>query len=247
MKKLIVLGACSAIAQQVERLAAKDGKELLLVGRSADRLIALRQDLLARGATAALTLTADFEDIPRHQALIEFAAGNFPDFDTVLVAYGSMLNQNEAEHSPELIVRQLHTDLVSMAALLTVFAGYFEARRSGCLAVITSVAGDRPRRANYVYGTAKAAMTYFLVGLRGRLRSVGVRVITIKPGPVRTKMTAHLPQTRIFADPERVARDIYRVLNRRSPEIVYTPFYWRYIMRGLRLLPEFLFNRLFGK
>jgi short-subunit dehydrogenase len=189
----------------------------------------------------------DLGDITRHEELLQFAIQNFPDFDTFFLAYGSMLNQGDMERSAELIARQLHNDLTSAAALLATFANYFEARRGGCIAAITSVAGDRPRRQNYVYGAAKGALSYFLAGLRSRLRRKGVSVITIKPGPVSTPMTAHLRQSGLFAQPENVARAIYRALVKGSSGVLYTPSYWRYVMRGLRLLPQPMFERLAGK
>jgi short-subunit dehydrogenase len=178
---------------------------------------------------------------------VEFVQKNFAGFDTLLLAYGSMLDQTQCDHSGELTAQQLHTDFVSAAALLTAFADYFEIRKSGCMAVITSVAGDRIRRSNYVYGTAKGALTLFLAGLRSRLRGTGVKVLTIKPGPVNTAMTAHLSNSRKFADPELVARDICQALQRRAPEVVYTPAHWRYIMQAVRAIPEPIFNWLVSR
>ncbi len=247
MKKLIVLGATSGIAQAVQRKAAQEGKELLLVARSAGRLEVLRQDLLVRGAANVLTFAIDLDNIEQHARLIDFAQKNFAGFDTLLLAYGSMLDQTQCDHSGELTAQQLHTDFVSAAALLTAFSDYFESRKGGCIAVITSVAGDRIRRSNYVYGTAKGALTLFLAGLRSRLRGAGVKVITIKPGPVNTAMTAHLENSGRFADPEMVAQDIYRALQRQSPKIVYTPGLWRYIMMAVRAIPEPVFNWLVSR
>jgi short-subunit dehydrogenase len=244
MEKVLILGACSGIAQAVQKKLAADGKELLLVARSAERLAALKADLMIRGARSVLTLPANLEQTAQQIQVFEFVQKSFPQFDTLLLAYGCMLNQQECENSAELTVQQLHTDFTSAAAILNLFAGYFEARKQGCIAVITSVAGDRVRRSNYVYGAAKSALTHFLEGLRSRLRPAGVRVITIKPGPVATPMTAHLPRNRPFASPERVAKDIYATLEKRSPDVVYTPGYWRYIMRGLRVLPEPILRKL---
>jgi decaprenylphospho-beta-D-erythro-pentofuranosid-2-ulose 2-reductase len=138
----------------------------------------------------------------------------------------------------------LQLNFLSAAAVLTLFAADLERRRTGCIAAITSVAGDRGRRSNYVYGSAKGALSLFLQGLRSRLHPAGVRVITIKPGPVRTSMTDHLPNQSRFADPERVARDIVRALERRSPDILYSPKIWRYVMTGVRQIPETIFKRL---
>ncbi len=243
MKKIVVLGATSGIAEAVERKMAAGRHEMLLVARSPRRLAVLREDLLIRGAAHILTFTADLENATDWVRLFDFARQNFPDFDTVFLTYGSMLDQEQCKHSVELTARQLHTDFVSAACILTLFADYFETRKTGCLAVVTSVAGDRGRRSNYVYGSAKGALSHFLEGLRSRLYPSGVRVITIKAGPVDTKMTAHLPRDRPFASPMRVASDIYRCLKRDRPDVLYTPWYWRYVMFCIRALPESIFKR----
>jgi short-subunit dehydrogenase len=133
---------------------------------------------------------------------------------------------------------------VSASAILTLFAADLEQRRTGCIAAITSVAGDRGRRSNYVYGSAKGALSLFLQGLRSRLHPAGVKVITIKPGPVRTPMTDHLAGASRFAEPELVARDIIRALERRSPDVLYSPKIWRYIMAAVEHIPEMIFKRL---
>jgi decaprenylphospho-beta-D-erythro-pentofuranosid-2-ulose 2-reductase len=244
MQKVIILGACSGIAQCLQRELAASGKEMLLVARSPERLSALKRDLLVRGASQVLTCTVDLEDISQHSRLLQFAQEKFSGFDTALLAYGSMLDQEECQESAALSMQQLNTDFVSAAALLTLFAEYFESKKTGCIAAITSVAGDRGRRSNYVYGAAKGALSLFLQGLRSRLHPAGVRVITIKPGPVDTVMTAHLPRNKPFADPEQIAKDIYRALERRSPDVLYTPYYWRYIMGAVRSIPEPIFKRL---
>jgi len=155
-----------------------------------------------------------------------------------------MRDQKSCETSTELLLDELLTNFVSAAALLTTFAGDLEKRHTGCIAAITSVAGERGRRSNYIYGSAKGGLSLFLQGLRSRLHSSGVRVVTIKPGPVRTAMTDHMPQSGMFADADAVAADIYRALRKRSPEILYTPRRWRYIMAGVRAVPERVFKRL---
>jgi decaprenylphospho-beta-D-erythro-pentofuranosid-2-ulose 2-reductase len=244
MKKIIVLGATSGIALEVQRQLAHQGCELLLVARSPQRLADLQSDLLVRGAQQILTYSADLVSIQQHSAIFEFARHSFPDFDTVLLAYGSMRNQKDSETSVDVLLEELQVNFVSATAILTLFAADLERRRTGCLAAITSVAGDRGRRSNYVYGSAKGALSLFLQGLRSRLHPAGVRVVTIKPGPVQTPMTDHLPNSARFADPEQVARDIVRALERRSPDVLYTPKIWRYIMTAVQQIPETIFKRL---
>jgi decaprenylphospho-beta-D-erythro-pentofuranosid-2-ulose 2-reductase len=244
MKKVIVLGATSGIAVEVQRQLAQRACELLLVARSPERLAALQFDLLARGAAQVLTYPANLSLVTQHEAVVEFARERCPDFDTVLLAYGSMRNQKHSEISIPILSEELQVDFVSAAAILTLFAAELERRRTGCIAAITSVAGDRGRRSNYVYGSAKGGLSLFLQGLRSRLYPASVRVITIKPGPVQTPMTDGLPHAARFADAQHVARDIVRALERRAPDVLYTPRIWRYIMTGIKLIPEAIFKRL---
>jgi short-subunit dehydrogenase len=244
VKRIIILGATSGIALEVQRQLATRGWELLLVARSAERLAELQPDLLIRGSPRVLTYPADLVAIPEHERVFAFASHTLPDFDTVLLAYGSMHDQKTAATSIAVLSEELQVDFVSAAAILTLFAADLERRRTGCVAAISSVAGDRGRRSNYVYGSAKGGLSLFLQGLRSRLYPAGVRVITIKPGPVRTPMTDQLRNSMHLADPRQVARDIVRGLEGRSPDILYTPAIWRYIMLVVRLIPETVFKRL---
>ena len=244
MKKVVILGATSGIALEVERQLARQACELLLVGRSAGRLAELQADLSIRGAQQVFTYAADLACVQQHAAIFDFVRRTFPDFDTVLLAYGSMYNQKDSETSVDILLEELQVNFVSATAILTLFAADLERRRSGCLAAITSVAGDRGRRSNYVYGSAKGALSLFLQGLRSRLHPAGVRVLTIKPGPVQTPMTDHLANSARFADPEQVARDIVSALERRSPDVLYTPRVWRYVMKVVQEIPETVFKRL---
>lgn len=222
MKKVVILGATSGIALEVQRQLASRGCELLLVARSPQRLTELKSDLGLRGAHV-FTYSADLSCVAQHEGVIEFTHREFPDFDTVLLAYGSMHDQRIAAASVPVLLEELQVDFVSAAAILTRFAEDLERQRAGCIAAITSVAGDRGRRSNYVYGSAKGGLSLFLQGLRSRLYPVGVSVITIKPGPVKTSMTDGVPTTVTLADPIRVARDVVRALERRSPDVLYTP------------------------
>jgi short-subunit dehydrogenase len=242
IKKVVVLGATSGIAQALLRMMARDGKEFLLIARSQERLDAVRSDLLARGAVSVLTFEADLIQAP--QLVVQFATQCFQDFDTLLLTYGTLLDQLKCQTSPEYAVRELETNLVSAVALLTSFVPYFESRRSGTIAVITSVAGDRGRRSNYVYGAAKGGLGIFLQGLRSRLYPHAVRVLTIKPGPVFTAMTAGLPTLPFMAEPGSVAKDICGALEESGIDVIYIPRKWRWIMAAIRAVPEALFKRV---
>ncbi len=244
MKKIVILGATSRIACEVQRQLARRGCELLLVARSPERLGELQADLAARGARQVFAYAADLASVQHHASIVEFVRRTLPDFDTVLLAYGSMHDQKESENSIDVLLEELRVNFVSATAILTLFAADLERRRTGCIAAITSVAGDRGRRSNYVYGSAKGALSLFLQGLRSRLHPAGVRVITIKPGPVQTSMTDHLPNASRFAEPALVARDIVRALEQRSPDVLYTPKIWRYVMSAVRHIPEGIFKHL---
>lgn len=244
MKKIVILGATSAIAQAVERLMAADGAELLLVGRSAERLQALQADLLARGAAVVFIHAADLGECSQHARILERARADLGGFDTVLLAYGTLLEQAACQADPALAAREIHVNFTSAAGLLTLFGEDLRLRGGGTLAVVTSVAGDRGRRPNYVYGAAKGGLSLFAQGLRSRLHPFGVRVLTIKPGLVDTPMTAHLPRSPLMAAPATVGRDIYRALRRSSPEVLYTPWYWKWIMLAVRAVPERWFKKL---
>ena len=244
MRKVVILGATSGIALEVQRRLARLGCELLLVARSPQRLGEIQADLAIRGAERVLTYAADLASVQQHATIFEFVHHTLPDFDTVLLAYGSMRDQKDSETSVDVLLEELQVNFVSATAILTLFAADLERRGTGCLAAITSVAGDRGRRSNYVYGSAKGALSLFLQGLRSRLHPAGVRVITIKPGPVQTAMTDHVPNAARFANPAEVACDIVCALERRSPDVLYTPRIWRYVMTAVQQIPETIFKRL---
>src|SRR5437899_127888 len=142
MRKIIILGATSGIALEVQRLLAHEGCELLLVARSSQRLAEIQADLSVRGPQQVLTYSADLASIQQHAAIFEFVRHTFPDFDTVLLAYGSMHDQKDSETSVDILLEELQVNFVSPTAILTLFAADLERRRTGCLAAITSVAGE---------------------------------------------------------------------------------------------------------
>jgi decaprenylphospho-beta-D-erythro-pentofuranosid-2-ulose 2-reductase len=243
MKRVVIVGATSAIAEHVARLFARDRSELFLAARNEERLASMASDLTVRGATRVSTMALDMNDIERHAAMWSAARDALGSVDALLVAYGSLPDQRASEGSVEITLREFSTNATSVIALLTRVAGDFAAAGSGCIAVITSVAGDRGRASNYVYGAAKGAVSIFLSGLRNRLAGRGVAVLTIKPGFVDTPMTAHLPKNRLYAQPEQVARAIYRAM-RSGRDVAYVPGFWRWIMMVIRAIPERRFKRM---
>lgn len=243
MKKILIIGATSAIAEAAARLWAAQGHRLYLLGRNEERLGALAADLRIRGAAVAAHGVLDVNQFAAHAAAIDAATAALDGLDTVLIAHGTLGDQKACEQDFAAALQELNTNAISVMSLLTLLANRFEAQRHGTLAVISSVAGDRGRQSNYVYGTAKGALTIFLQGLRNRLHGAGVQVLTIKPGFVDTPMTAHIQQGPLWAKPEAVAAAIVKAVERRR-DVLYTPWFWLGIMTVIRLVPERIFKKL---
>lgn len=239
MKRAVILGATSAIAQDVARLWAARGDSLHLVARNEARLQAVAADLRTRGAPAVTVAARDLNVDP--DATIAEAFSSLGGCDVLLLAHGVLGDPAESDRSPAAAELVLRTNLVGPVALLTLAAGRLE--RGACIAAISSVAGDRGRKKNGVYGASKAGLDAFLSALRQRLFERDICVLTLKPGFVDTPMTAHLPKTPLFATSASVARGIVRAIDARR-EVVYLPWFWRYIMAIIRAVPERLFKRL---
>jgi decaprenylphospho-beta-D-erythro-pentofuranosid-2-ulose 2-reductase len=243
VKKVLIVGATSAIAQAVARMFAERKSSLFLVGRNEMALASIAADLKVRGAQTVGTLTFDTNDFAEHGAMLDRAEQLLGALDVVLIAHGTLSDQQVCEHSVECTLHELNTNGVSVVALLTLVAGRLEPRRKGSIVVISSVAGDRGRQSNYVYGSAKALVTAFMSGLRQRLYKSGVAVITIKPGFVDTPMTAKFRKGLLWAKPQRIAKGIVRAIERSTP-VSYLPGFWRPIMFIIRAVPESIFRRL---
>ncbi len=243
MANILIIGATSTIAHATARLFAAEGARFFLVGRSASKLDAVCDDLRVCGAQDAETYALDLTDIAGHAAMLDAATAALGTFDMVLIAHGSLSKQAACEASVTKTMEEWAINCTSVVALLTPLANTMERQRHGTIAVMSSIAGDRGRKSLYVYGAAKAALNNFLEGLRSRLSAAGVAVLTIKPGIVDTPMTAHLPKNFLFAPPERVAQDIHRAMTR-GTAVVYTPWFWRYIMLLLGAIPDAIFRKL---
>lgn len=241
--RILILGATSALAHETAKLFAKDGAEFVLVARSPEKLNTVAGDLTVRGAKQVEALVADLSDLSGHENLIEATLKPYSGLDMVLVAYGTLGDQQLCEQSVEATLQEFANNCTSVISLLTLLANAFERQGRGCIAVISSVAGDRGRQSNYVYGAAKGAVTVFLQGLRNRLAKKSVAVVTIKPGMVDTPMTAHMRKGLLFANPKAVGRGIYEALLKRK-EVVYLPGYWRFIMWIIKSIPEPVFKKM---
>jgi len=243
MKKILVIGATSAIAREVAKIYAAQESRLCLVGRNEENLHIVADDLRVRGAEAVDVLALELTDSASHRELIEHAGHFLQGIDIVLVAYGSLPDQPACEENPEQALRELNINFVSVVALLTQLANEMEKRGSGTLAVISSVAGDRGRQSNYIYGAAKGGLSIFLQGLRNRLASKGVQVLTIKPGFVDTPMTTEFKKGPLWVSAETVAQGIIRAIDKQR-DIVYLPWFWWGIMLVIKSIPERIFKKM---
>lgn len=243
MRRILIMGATSAIAEAAAREFARQGDALFLAGRSRERLQAIADDLRLRGASAVAVGAVDACEPARMPALVEEATQALGGLDDALVAHGVLPDQAAAQRSVETWLRDFDINALSVMTLCSELGNRFEAQGKGTIAVISSVAGDRGRQSNYAYGAAKAAVSAYCSGLRQRLYPAGVRVVTIKPGFVDTPMTASFRKSALWATPAQVARSIVRAMSRGTP-VVYTPWFWRPIMAIVRAIPEPIFVRL---
>ncbi len=242
-RRVLILGATSGIAQETARRFSAEHAKLLLVARDPRKLAALAEDLKIRGAESVATMQADLVDASAHARIVGDAFGIWAGLDAALIAHGTLPDQLAAEIDPSLVRQEIETNYVSVVSLLMQLSKVFEQQRAGVLCVIGSVAGDRGRRSNYLYGSAKAGVATLVAGLRVRLAAADVRVLLIKPGWVSTPMTSHLKQNFLFATAEEVGRGVYNAMST-SGAVVYLPWYWRWIMVIIRLIPEPIFAKL---
>ena len=239
----LILGATSAIAHETAKCFARDGATLFLVARNAAKLEAAANDLKVRGAKRVDTYVLDFTEREKHPEMFDAALEALGSIDMLLIAHGVLSDQQHCEQSVEETLYSLETNAISVISLLTIGANYFEQQHKGCIAVISSVAGDRGRPSNYVYGTAKAAINAFMQGLRARMAKSGVAVVTIKPGYVDTPMTAPYKKNPLYASARAIGEGTYAAMMH-GKDVVYLPWFWRPIMLLVCAMPERIFKRL---
>ena len=242
-KKILVLGATSGIAEATCRIWAAQGARLFLVARNESKLSAVAADLRTRGASYVDIAVADLDDTSQHPSLLAHAVNSLTGMDVAYLAHGVLGEQPQAETDFAHAAQILHTNFVAPVSLLTWLANYCVQRHAGVLAVISSVAGDRGRKSNYLYGSSKAGLSAFLGGLRNRVDCEGVTVLTIKPGPVKTAMTSGMKGSEKFADVNAVAKSIVAAVAARK-DTLYVPFQWQPIMFVIRNIPESIFKKL---
>ncbi|WP_226781816.1 SDR family oxidoreductase [Oceaniglobus trochenteri] len=236
----ILLGATSAMARAMARQLAERGDALILTGRDMDDMAATAADCEIRGAHDARVVAFDARDPETFQPIIDLLDERIVN---AAVFVGSMPDQGDIDSDPSLVDGTVMDSFTGPARFLQQLAPEIEARGAGVVVGVGSVAGDRGRLGNYVYGAAKAGFHTYLSGLRNRLTRAGGHVVTVKPGFIDTAMTWGIEGMFLVAPPEKVAADILKAADRRR-DVIYTPFFWRYIMAIIRAIPERVFKKM---
>lgn len=241
MKNILILGATSDMAQAIARKYAAEGWSLTLAALESDLLEPIAGDLQVRTQTEIQALEFDATDFTSHRGFYD-SLETKPDI--VVCVFGYMGDQDLARTDVDEVRRTIDVNYTGAVSILNVVAEDFEKRGSGSIIGISSVAGDRGRQSNYIYGSAKAGFTAYLSGLRNRLAKTGVHVMTVKPGFVRTKMTEHLElPAALTADPDQVAKAIF-LGEEKNRNVVYILWMWRWIMLAIKHIPEFVFKKM---
>jgi decaprenylphospho-beta-D-erythro-pentofuranosid-2-ulose 2-reductase len=241
--KILIFGATSAVAQSFAAIYAKKGADIYLAGRTLDKLESVASNLKVLGAKNIYVKTADHNKDLENGQITSDALGTLGELDIVLVAQGLLGDQEQGEKNFAIAYQIIEANYLSQVSILTHLTPIFEKQGSGVIAVISSVAGDRGRRSNFIYGSAKAGLSAYLSGLRQYLGKSNVTVLTVKPGPIDSPMTAHMKKGPIWSTPEKVASDIAKAVERKSPTL-YTPWFWYFIMTIIKLIPEKVFKKL---
>lgn len=241
MQNILIIGATSAIAEAVSRCYAQRASALHLVGRSSAKLDIVATDLLTRGAARVTASILDVSSVHDHAAMLDEAAQYLGQIDIVLIAHGTLPSQADCDADIDLALREFHVNGTATIALAHQLTSRMQP--GSTIAVISSVAGDRGRASNYLYGSAKSAVTAYMSGLSQRLRNQGINVLTIKPGFVDTPMTASFKKGPLWASADTVAKGIVKAIDRRRP-VAYLPGFWWLIMQVIKHIPERIFQRI---
>jgi decaprenylphospho-beta-D-erythro-pentofuranosid-2-ulose 2-reductase len=243
MKKILVIGATSTIAQHCIRIYAERGDKLFLVARNKKNLKKIAKNLKKITTSTIKIFSLDLRKIDHHVLMLNAAEKYLGEIDIVLIAHGTLPNQKLCEQNVKMSLEEIKNNALSTISLLTHLANRFEVKKKGSIAVISSVAGDRGRASNYVYGSAKAMINTFLSGMRQRLYKSNINILTIKPGLVNTTMTKNLKKNIFYAKPITIANQIVSAIDK-NKNLIYTPLYWCVIMYLIKKIPEILFRKL---
>jgi decaprenylphospho-beta-D-erythro-pentofuranosid-2-ulose 2-reductase len=242
-QKIVILGAASAIAEAAARIWASRGARLVLVGRDGERLAAIAADLVTRGAAQAVPLTLDCARADA-RARIDEMVETLGGLDVLLLAYGALGDQAELERDPLAAAELIATNFTSAVGWCLAATAVLERQRKGALVVIGSVAGDRGRKSNFIYGATKGGLARLVEGIAHKLAPTGARAVIVKPGFVDTPMTAHIARKGLlWAKPAQVAAVVVAAADKGGP-VVYAPWFWRPIMLIIRHLPTAVFDKL---
>ncbi len=241
MSYVLIIGAKSDIAKEVARTYAKNGYNLYLAARDTTDIEELATDIKVRSSVDIELIKFDITDYASHQGF----------YDTlkekplgVIIVSGYMNEQRVVEKDWNESLNTINVNYTGAVSILNIIANDFEKERRGFIVGVSSVAGDRGRKANYIYGSAKAAFSTYLSGLRNRLFESGVSVLTVKPGFIATKMTENLDlPEKLTAQPQDVAQDIFNA-QQKGKDILYTKWIWRYVMLIIKHIPEFIFKKM---
>lgn len=244
MDKILVFGATSKLAEETVRHIKGVGTKVMLVAQNQSKLDVIYKELKTWNPEVEyFTYILDALDFANHQTMFDEAINKLGGLDTFFVAHGTLPDNEKIRKDATQTVKEFNINCLSVISLCTICSNFFENQRKGTIAVISSVAGERGRQSNYIYGAAKAGVSAYLQGLRNRMFEFGVTVITIKPGMVKTPMTLGMPDSPLFAKPDKVGKDIYKAIKNKK-DIIFTPSYWKIIMTIIKLIPESIFKKL---
>ena len=243
MKKILILGATSAIAESCAKIWARKGASLFLVGRNEEKLNKINSDLKLSGSKEIFSYLMNLNTIEEHKKMLDEAQNKLGDLNIILIAYGNLPNQENCEEDVSSALDEIKTNAISTIALLTEISKILSKKKSGTIAVITSVAGDRGRASNYVYGSAKAMVSTFLSGLRQRLDKSNISVVDIKPGFIDTPMTKNYKKNFLWSSPEKISPKIVKAIDNGESEI-YVPSFWKIIMLVIKYIPGFIYKKI---
>ena len=243
MKNILIIGATSAIAKECAKIWAERGDKLFLVARNEENVKNIAENLINKNNIFTKTFCFDFNQLNEHVRMLDMAEKELENIDLVLIAHGTLLDQKECEANVELAITEIKNNALSTVSLLTHLANRFERKKKGTIAVISSVAGERGRASNYVYGSSKALVTTFASGLRQRLDKFNVKVLTIKLGSVDTPMTSKFNKGFLWSTPQTVAKKIVQSIDSGKDE-VYLPGFWYLIFLVIKSIPNSIFKKL---
>lgn len=243
-KKVLVIGATSAIAQECIKIWVRREYSLFLVARNKKKFKKVLSSLQNITKKKIHYLNLDINNIDSHLLMLKKVKKELGDIDIVLIASATLSNQQTCQKKVTRMIEEIKNNALSIASLLTHLANFFEKKKNGTLAVISSVAADRGRACNYVYGSAKSLLDTFLSGLRQRLNKSNVNVITIKPAYIDTPMTKKYKKNFLWVKPFAVAIKIIKNIDSNTSNIIYTPSFWRPVMFIIKCIPEFIFKKI---